>query len=83
MTLNFTCPPGTDTVLGPQVNPACRLMDFTIYFEDLVFFCAPAAVFLSAFPFLLWPLAGKKPVVMASGLLYTKLVSVRYDTAKV
>ena len=83
MAMNFTCPPGTDIVLGPQVNPSCRPIDFTIYFEDLVFFCAPAAVFLLAFPVLLWAVAGKKPVVMVSGLLYTKLVSGRCDTARI
>ncbi|TWU72156.1 hypothetical protein ED733_003640 [Metarhizium rileyi] len=42
----MSCIVGVDSSLGPRVDPACREFDFTLAFEDVVFVCVPAALFI-------------------------------------
>ncbi|KAK3319769.1 ABC transporter [Cercophora scortea] len=71
-----SCPPGSDRLFGPRVSTDCRAFDFTLQFEDILFACLPAALFLllsSAYAILLVT----KPVVFAfnSKLVASKLVT--------
>ncbi|KAG8409595.1 hypothetical protein J3459_017421 [Metarhizium acridum] len=42
----MSCAAGVDSSLGPRVDPACRQFDFTLAFEDVVFVCVPAVLFI-------------------------------------
>lgn len=63
-----------DLVFGPRVNPSCRPFDFTLFFEDVILACIPAAIFLSFLPLQLCTLVRSPKVVKASSLLHAKLV---------
>lgn len=46
----MACVPGSDESFGPRINPQCRSFDFTLDFEDIIFACIPAVVFLCLLP---------------------------------
>jgi len=72
----MACPPSSDRYFGPRIDVRCRSFDFTLQFQDGVFACLPAAVFLLfSFPYIAW-LVKKQPVIYSfdSGLIRARLV---------
>ncbi|KAJ5725037.1 multidrug resistance-associated protein [Penicillium malachiteum] len=41
-----SCPPNSDRVFAVRVDPECRVFDFTLLFEDIIFSVVPASLFL-------------------------------------
>lgn len=75
------CTGAADAVFGPRVNIACRVFDFTLYFEDAFLACLPAVLFLLISPLELWLLWNETRRVQRSVLLYCKLVSLVVNTS--
>jgi len=63
-----------DSTFGPRIDPACRVFDFTLYFEDLFLAGLPAAAFLLLLPVPLYTLGKSPNVVKRSRLLAFKVV---------
>ncbi|KAJ5138787.1 uncharacterized protein N7515_003635 [Penicillium bovifimosum] len=72
---SLPCLAAADAAFGPRVSVACRTFDFTVYFEDLLFACTPAALFLLCCPVSLWLLWKEPHRIKRSKLLGWKLVS--------
>ncbi|PYH40847.1 putative ABC multidrug transporter [Aspergillus saccharolyticus JOP 1030-1] len=69
------CPRTSDAVFGPRVNVACRAFDFTVYFEDVMLACLPAALFLSLLPISVLQLWKEPRRIRRSTRLALKLVT--------
>ncbi|RAL16194.1 ABC transporter [Aspergillus homomorphus CBS 101889] len=69
------CTESSDAVFGPRVSLACRPFDFTLYFEDLMFVCLPAAIFLLLLSLSVWDLWHEPRRIKRSALLVSKLVT--------
>ncbi|PYI36243.1 ABC transporter [Aspergillus indologenus CBS 114.80] len=73
--LSTQCTSAGDAVFGPRVSLACRSFDFTLYFEDLMLACLPAALFLLLLPISVWQLWHEPRRIKRSALLASKLVT--------
>lgn len=72
--LAMACPPNSDNVFGPRVNPECRPFDFTLLFEDGFFGLLPAALFLVLTPQRLYILRSSPVKLDSFRLTLVKLV---------
>ncbi|KAH7165351.1 ABC transporter [Dactylonectria macrodidyma] len=73
---NSTCLPAWDHSFGPRVKKSCRSFDFTLKFEDVIFGCIPAAVFICLLPWMVWRLLKSRPTTSVhSKLQISKLVA--------
>ncbi|KAJ5542894.1 hypothetical protein N7535_005316 [Penicillium sp. DV-2018c] len=72
---SLPCLAAADAAFGPRVSVTCRAFDFTVYFEDSLFACTPAALFLLCCPVSLWLLWKEPHHIKRSHLLGWKLVS--------
>lgn len=78
----MTCPGDSDRLFGPRVDSSCRQFDFTLEFEDVVFGCIPAAVFIILSPINIFQLLRVSKIGLRQWnmLLACRLVS--YPTSK-
>jgi ATP-binding cassette, subfamily C (CFTR/MRP), member 1 len=72
-----------DSHFGPRVDPSCRNLDFTLYFEDVVFGILPASAFLFLLPCALYLLYNKPKVIDRISLVLAKLVRLFTTPGKV
>ncbi|RAH69778.1 putative ABC multidrug transporter [Aspergillus aculeatinus CBS 121060] len=73
--LSTQCTSASDAVFGPRVSVACRSFDFTLYFEDVMFACLPAALCLLLLPISVWQLWHEPRRIKRSALLASKLLT--------
>ncbi|KAK4443530.1 P-loop containing nucleoside triphosphate hydrolase protein [Podospora aff. communis PSN243] len=73
--MQAACPPGSDDVLGPRVDPACRDLDFTLFFEDVFFTALPAAAMLLLLPLQMRKLWNRPAINNSYRLALTKLAA--------
>lgn len=70
-----TCLLAWDQSFGPRVNTFCRSFDFTLQFEDVIFACLPAVVFICLLPWNIFRLLKSSPTCsVQSKLQISKLV---------
>ncbi|KAL0931143.1 ABC transporter [Colletotrichum truncatum] len=72
----MSCPAFSDRAFGPRVHTNCRSFDFTLQFEDVLFACLPAALFILLAPPRITQLL-RQPTAFStrSRLLASKLVA--------
>lgn len=71
-----TCLLAWDQSFGPRVNTLCRSFDFTLQFEDVIFACVPAAVFICLLPWNIFRLLKSSPTCsVQSKLQISKLIA--------